>query len=236
MSIDTGAIGASAVIPTTQNGSQAGTGKTTLDRDAFLKLLVAQLQHQDPLKPMEGTEYVAQLSQFAMVEQSLAQTAKLDVVSTQLTGLSNNEAASLVGKEVTIRGKGIAFDGLLATGASVSLGGAAQKVQVAIKDENGHVVRTLELGAKPAGAMGVSWDGKGDNGEKVPAGKYQIDVKATGEGGSPIAVSQEVTSVVSRVTFEKGYPELVLASGNMAPISDLVSVGQAPVAAHVTSK
>lgn len=235
MAIDTRAVG-------TTDPTATATAKTsdktaaTMDRDAFLKLLVAQLQHQDPLKPMEGTEYVTQLSQFAMVEQSLAQTSKLDVMSTQLTGLASNEATSLVGKQVTIRGKGIAFDGLMATGASVTLGAPAQKVQVAIKDESGHVVRTLDLGAKPAGALAIAWDGKDDAGETVPAGKYQVDVKATGEGGAAVSVAQDVTSVVSKVTFEKGYPELVLESGSTAPISDLVSVAAPPAVMNKESK
>ncbi len=76
--------------------------KTALDKDAFLKLLVAQLSNQDPLQPTEGTEFVAQLSQFAMVEQSIAQSAKLDTLSAQMTGLASNEAAGLVGKDVTM--------------------------------------------------------------------------------------------------------------------------------------
>ena len=71
-----------------------GAPQGALDRDAFLKLLVAQLSHQDPLKPMEGTEFVTQLAQFTAVEQQLAQSAKLDLISLQLRGLSNNEAAS----------------------------------------------------------------------------------------------------------------------------------------------
>ncbi len=224
-----GLSGASGAASTASAGASAAT-TPTLDKNAFLKLLVAQLQHQDPLKPMEGTEYVAQLSQFAMVEQSVAQTSKLDIMSTQLSGLSSNEATALVGKQVTVKGSGIAFDGLLATGASVTLGGAAQKVQVAIKDASGHTVRTLDLGAKPAGPLGITWDGKDDNGQTLPAGKYTVDVKASADGGAAVAVSQEVTSVVTKVSFDKGYPELVLDSGSTAPISDLVSVSQPPAA------
>ena len=65
---------------TNPNGTPAGP-QSPLDKDAFLKLLVAQLQHQDPLKPMEGTEFVTQLAQFTAVEQGAAQTAKLDLIS-----------------------------------------------------------------------------------------------------------------------------------------------------------
>lgn len=201
--------------------------KSTIDKEAFLKLLVAQLSHQDPLQPTEGTEFVAQLSQFAMVEQAIAQSAKLDVLSAQMTGLASNEAAGLVGKDVTVRGNGIAFDGVTATGASINIDGPAQKVIVKIQDASGKTVRTIESGPRGAGAMPISWDGKDDAGQPVAKGTYAIKVEAQAEGGAPVSTSQDVSGRVVKVSFEKGYPELVLDSGVTAPISELVSVGGA---------
>jgi flagellar basal-body rod modification protein FlgD len=214
------------VTGTTSAASATTTAKekSALDKDAFLKLLVAQLSHQDPLKPVEGTEFVAQLSQFAMVEQAIAQSSKLEVLSTQVRGLSNNEATALVGKTVTVRGKGIAFDGSLATGASASLSAPAAKVVVRIEDALGKTVRTLDLGPKNAGPMPIAWDGKDDLGNVASKGNYTIKIEATAQDGSTVATSQDVSGSVTKVTFEKGYPELLLDSGVTAPISDLVSV------------
>lgn len=228
MAIDALSGSSTAATSTSTNTAASATSATALDKNAFMKLLVAQLQHQDPTKPMEGTEYVTQLAQFSMLEQSVSQTSKLDVLSTQLSGLSSNEATQLVGKEVTIKGNGIAFDGLLASGTSVSLDGAAQKVQVTIKDANGNAVRTLDMGSEPAGPLGISWDGKDDSGQTVPAGKYTVSVSATDATGAAVNVSQNVTATVTKVNFDKGYPELVLDSGATAPISDLISVAGAP--------
>jgi flagellar basal-body rod modification protein FlgD len=199
--------------------------KNPLDREAFLKLLVAQLSHQDPLQPTEGTEYVAQLSQFALVEQSVSQSAKLEVLSAQMRGISNNEAVGLVGKTVNVRGHGVAWDGVTATGASVSLAGPANKVTVQIQDANGKTIRTMELGGKPGGAVGITWDGKDDAGNTRPAGTYRIKVQAVNAEGQPVDVTSDVTGTVTKVTFDKGYPELTLDSGATAPVSDLVSVG-----------
>ena len=199
--------------------------KSALDKDAFLKLLVAQLSHQDPLKPTEGTEFVAQLSQFAMVEQSIAQSAKLDVLAAQMTGIASNEAAGLVGKDVTVRGTGIAFDGVTATGASANLDSPAQKVTVRIVDGSGKTVRTIEMGPRGAGAMAIAWDGKDDAGQPVPKGTYKISVDAQSADGKPVGTSQDVSGKVTKVSYEKGYPELTLDSGVTAPISELVSVG-----------
>ena len=215
----TGLSGTSPVATTTE---KKGTG---LDRDAFLKLLVAQMSHQDPLAPTQGTEYVAQLSQFAMVEQSVAQSAKLDTLSAQMGGLSNNAATDLVGKTVNVRGHGIAWDGTNATGSSVTLGGQAAKVTVHIQDGNGKTIRTMELGGRPGGPIAIGWDGKDDAGQPVAKGAYAAKVVATSADGQAVTASQDVAGKVMKVSFDKGYPELLLDSGAMAPVSDLVSVG-----------
>jgi flagellar basal-body rod modification protein FlgD len=212
--------GATDTVATPKNGS--------IDREAFLKLLVAQISHQDPLQPMQGTEFVAQLSQFAMVEQSLAQSQKLDLLSAQLRGISYNEATTLVGKSVTVQGSGLAFDGVTSTSASVSIEAPAQKVTVTIRDASGRAVRTMELGPRAAGALPITWDGRDDNGQPLPKGAYQFAVDATDGAGQAVSVSKRVTGIVRSVSFEKGYPELLLDSGVSAAISDLVNVADAP--------
>ncbi|MBX3228835.1 MAG: flagellar hook assembly protein FlgD [Labilithrix sp.] len=198
--------------------------KAAMDKDAFLKLLVAQLAHQDPLQPTEGTEFITQLSQFALVEQSIAQSSKLDVVSAQLAGMSSNEAVGLVGKDVTVRGNGIAFDGIAATSSSVNLSANAAKVTVQIQDKDGKTVRTLEMGARTAGPMPIAWDGKDDSGVPAARGTYSMKVEARTADDSIVNAAQDVAGKVTKVAFDKGYPELTLDSGVTAPISDLVSV------------
>ncbi len=207
--------------------SSAAQGSSSLGKDAFLKLLVAQLSHQDPLKPMDGTQMISQLAQFSALEQAVAQSSKLDLLSAQLTGLSNSSATDLVGKTVTVRGKAIAFDGVKPTGLSVTLGGASTKTTVTIRDASGQAVRTMEVGPRPIGTMPITWDGKDDKGQTVPAGSYTCDVSAANASGAKVTVSQDVTGKVAKVSFDKGYPELTLESGATAPVSDLVSVGGA---------
>jgi flagellar basal-body rod modification protein FlgD len=174
---------------------------------------------------VQGTEFVTQLAQFAILQQSTAQSQTLSTLSTQLTGLSNNQTTNLVGQTVTISGNSVSYNGTAATPTNVTLGAAAASVTATISDSSGNVVQTLNLGAHAAGAMPIPWNGQDSAGGTVPVGNYTVTVTATDTAGQSVNVSQNVTGVVQNVSFSQGYPELTLTSGAQAPISQLVSVG-----------
>jgi len=210
-----------ATAPTQRNQSEP---TDRVGKEAFLELLVTQLQNQDPLQPQDGAEFVQQLAQFTHVEQSLRQSEALDVISLQLTGLSANEAVSLIGKDVVVKGDTISFDGINATGFAANLEKSSAETKVTIRNEAGEAVRTLDLGPKPAGDIDIPWDGRDDAGQVVQPGSYSVEISATDDTGTPIQVSQDVSGRVVGVDYAKGYPEIILESGARAPISDLVSV------------
>jgi flagellar basal-body rod modification protein FlgD len=203
----------------------AATSAGALNEADFMQLLVAQLKNQDPTAPVQGTEFVTQLAQFSLVQQSTSQTQMLGNLSTQLTGLSNNQSADLVGKTVTVSGNSVTFNGTSATPSSVTLSSAAASVTGTITDSSGNVVQTLNLGPHAAGAMAVQWDGHDSSGGIVPVGNYSVSVSAANAAGQAVNVSQSTTGVVQSISYAQGYPELTLVSGAQAPISQLVSVG-----------
>jgi flagellar basal-body rod modification protein FlgD len=82
----------------TTSGSSSTNQTSTLDYNAFLKLLIAQLQNQDPTKPMDSTEFVAQLASFSNVEQGMKTNSKLDAL---MTSLALSQAEGLIGHTVT---------------------------------------------------------------------------------------------------------------------------------------
>jgi flagellar basal-body rod modification protein FlgD len=219
-------IGGAAQVPQTTGGPLGSlTGDKAMGRDAFLKLLVAQLRHQDPLKPQDSSQFVAELAQFSSLEQTMAVNDRLDMLALQTQGLANTEVAGLVGKYATVRGSMVTSDGSgVGVPLSFELGSAAETVTVSVRNQAGEVVRTIEIGAKAAGIVKVQWDGRNDAGVVQPAGTYQISVTAKDAGGNPVTVAQQTKGTVTSVSFDKGYPVLHLDTGVSVPVSDLLGV------------
>jgi flagellar basal-body rod modification protein FlgD len=106
------------------------------------------------------------------------------------------------------------------------LGANAQTVDVNISDSTGKAVRTVHLGAEPAGLVRMTWDGKDDLGIAQPPGAYAISVIAKDSAGAPVDTSQETSGIVQTIGFEKGYPNLQLDNGVSAPASDLLRINK----------
>lgn len=202
---------------------------TGASKDDFLKLLVAQMSNQDPTQPQEGTEFVTQLAQFSLVEQSTNQSTALQNLSTQISGLASNQATDLIGQNVQVKGSGLTWDGSSSPSTSVNLSAASATTTVQIQDSTGATVRTLQMGPQSAGPLTINWDGKTDAGGNAPAGSYTVSVAAATASGAQVNASSAITGKVTQVNFSKGYPEVTLDSGVTASISELVSVGGATV-------
>ena len=201
-------------------------GFSGLTADDFFKLLITQLQNQDPLKPQDNAEFVAELAQFSSLEQTIGINERLDALSAQNQGLQNSQIVSMVGKTASVRGSMITANG---SGQPVNgqfvLDGNAKTVEVTLADLSGRAIRTIDLGSdKSAGQIDFIWDGKTDQGLLAPAGTYTVTVKARNEDGGTVSTSQETSGTVQAVSFDKGYPVLQLDSGVEVPISDLLKV------------
>jgi flagellar basal-body rod modification protein FlgD len=205
--------------------SQATAQDQSLDKTAFLKLLVEQMKNQDPLKPMDNTEFVSQLAQFSNLEQVMGINTRLDQLSLQSQGMQNTQISQMVGDSVTVNGSNVTL-GTDGTGGTIafSLDATSTKTTATISDSEGNVVRHIDLGGKNAGLNKVIWDGKGDTGENEPSGTYKVTVAATASNGAPMQVTQNTTSNVKSISFEKGYPELQLDNGLSVPVSELLRV------------
>lgn len=218
-----------ATASTTSTSSLVSGANSTLDKTAFLKLLIEQLKHQDPLKPQDDTQFIAQLAQFSSLEQSMQTNSALGSMTSVLQGQSNAQTTALVGKVATLQGKTVTLNGS-GTGASAtfSLAAASSTTKATILDASGNTVRELDLGAKNAGITQFTWDGRNSTGNLQPAGSYSVTISATASSGGAVSVSQDLSGVVSSVSFDQGYPVLTLQNGVSAPASELLRVESPP--------
>ena len=209
--------------------SSALGSNPAMGRDAFLKLLVAQLKNQDPLKPQDNSAFVAELAQFSSLEQSMGVNDKLNQMMLQNQGMANSNVVNMVGQVATVKGSLITTDGSgLGAPVAFTQDRASDKTVVQIQDANGKIVRTLDLGERPAGVSRITWDGRSDDGLVMPAGTYAVALKATDADGGTVVTSQETSGTITGVAFDKGYPVLHLSNGVSAPVSDLLRVESPP--------
>lgn len=203
------------------------TGAATFDPQSFMRLLIAQIQHQDPLQPMDSTQMTQQLSQMTEVERLVSIDQQLGSLSVATASVANAQAADLVGRTVEADTSHLLLsDGSPAQG-SFHLASAAAHETVEIRDARGNVVRTLTLDPKAAGEASFTWDGHDESGNRCAAGSYSISVHAVDDGGSPVTATTRVNGLVSAITYEHGYPELSVGGTNVM-LGDVRSVGGTP--------
>jgi flagellar basal-body rod modification protein FlgD len=202
----------------------ADAAKKELGKDDFLRLLTTQLANQDPLKPMDNQAMIAQLAQFASVEQLSGMRQGLETLLLSQASQTQLSAASLVGREVRFRADGV---DLAAEGAATFAAQLASPaaVTVAIRDGSGRTVRTLALGPREAGRLDLSWDGLDDAGRRLPAGRYAVSISGTGADGAAIAVEPLARGVVSGAAFGDAGP-LLLVGGARVRLADVLEIHQ----------
>jgi flagellar basal-body rod modification protein FlgD len=215
----------SIVDPKVSTLGENTRGSAQLGKDDFLRLLTMQLRYQDPLNPLENTEFIAQMAQFTSLEQlqNINETlAGQDEGKTDLNSIfANNLMTSLVGKEVEVPMDQILYDGNESR-ISYSLGRGTQNATISILDGRGQLV--TELQADPSQANGnVSWNGESVSGNKVPHGAYRVVVSAEGYGGQSVSAEALERVRVDAVHFDRN--EAYLRSGNRElTMSDVRSV------------
>lgn len=209
------------------SGQNNTTGKE-LDRDAFLKLLTTQMQAQDPLNPMDNTEFVSQLSQFTSLERLESMAQGLNTLAMSTSSNTSAQMVSFIGKQITIARPDITLNGPNShTPAEIGLAADASEVTVSIKDDDGKIVRTIEMGRREAGDMDFQWDGLGDDGAPLKPGKYSISVKALNEEGERVDSQVTTRRKVTGVSFEGGLPRL-----DVEGLDDAATLGEVRNVTH----
>jgi flagellar basal-body rod modification protein FlgD len=171
-------LNANGTAKTAANASGATTAaaKDTSATDRFLKLLVTQMQNQDPLNPMDNAQVTSQMAQISTVSGIQDLNTTVNGLNAQFAQSQALQAATLVGHDVTLAGNKLDVSANDGTGVGgFSLGSAATNVKITVSDSSGKVVDTVNLGGAPAGLNGFQWQGA------VAGQKYTFAVSAVAD-------------------------------------------------------
>lgn len=220
-----------SLVPTADQGlGLSGSQSADLGREDFLLLLVTQLSNQDPLNPMDGQEFAAQLAQFSSLEQlvtmndSIAQNGEINGLLAQ--SINSGVASGLIGKEIEANGNALQLKEGATNKLRFDLGEAAATVSIEIFNEAGVKVRTIENGQRAAGEQDYVWDGTDDEGKKLATGNYTFEVKASDAEGNDIGVTTYTRGLVDRVSFGRDGILLWIGQTSIA-MGDVSSVSEA---------
>jgi flagellar basal-body rod modification protein FlgD len=208
----------------TDNSSNQVKGNGSLGKDDFMKLLVAQLQAQDPTSPMDAQDFSAQMAQFSTVEQMFNVNTNLETLQETQTALSNSAVVNLIGKTVDSPGNGITLLGGMPQTLVYSLPDSADSVLVDIFDSSGSLVNSLPQGGQPKGINSGTWNGQNTKGKKAPDGEYTYQVRAFDVSGKEMNVDSFSAGIVSEVIFENGI-SYAIVNGKKIPASEITRVG-----------
>ncbi|AKP74206.1 Basal-body rod modification protein FlgD (plasmid) [Piscirickettsia salmonis] len=179
--------------------SDATLEKKELGQDDFLKLLTTQLKHQDPMQPQENGEFLAQMAQFSTVDGINSINDAVGSLVAELKSTTALQASALVGRSVLAESdKGLLIEGEEFK-ADIEVPKNAKEVKVNIFTDGGSLVRQVEIGDLADGNYSFVWDGKDENGNVMPAGRYQFAAEARVEGETqqlPLAVYANIDSVI----------------------------------------
>jgi len=197
--------------------------KNTLDQADFLRLMTQQLQHQDPLKPMDNTQMVAQMAQMSTVQ-------GITDLNTSVKGFQESMAsdqvlrgAALVGHEVLVPSEKLVLEAEGDVSGTVAAP-AAGIVTVDVTDANGSKVTSISVEASAAGEVAFKWDGKDANGKRMEPGKYSIVANHVDTAGTSTKLSTYVQAPVESVTVGSDGLYLNLKGLGTAPIDYVLRV------------
>lgn len=198
----------------TENGSKEND---ELGQAEFLALMTAQLQYQDPLKPMENGDFLGQMAQFGTVSGINDLNATFNNLSASFQSNQALQASTLVGRRVLVPSQtGILNDGASLMG-SVELAQPASKLVITIKNSAGQLVNRQELGLQQAGLVDFEWNGLDADGNSLPGGEYQIGAEVY--RGTEVSSGSMFTVVdVESVTLGVGGQDLTLSVSGLGEI------------------
>lgn len=219
-----GILQQSATSATSSTSTQK-KADTTLGKEDFLSLLVAQLKNQDPLNPDDPTEFTAQLAQFSSLEQLFNINSSMSSLASAFESANQLTALSTIGKEVAFSAGSFNFDGKPVT-LGYQLPEQAADVSIALK-KDGVTVATLTGEDLSKGTHYLTWDGLNQSGTVAATGDYKIVIQAKDSQGNTITAPSVVRSVVTGADLEGDNGGTLITDSGSVSFGNILGVFEA---------
>lgn len=201
-----------------------GKGNPSLDKDAFFKLMIAQVKNQDPTNPLKNHEMAAQLAQFSSLEQ-------MSNVNETLKGMAKGQGENSQFQALNLMGKMVRGDssklsrtqGEASHDLTFNLKDAAAEVNISVANAQGEVVKRFSLQNIQKGPGKIQWDGKADDGSVAGPGSYRIGVEAKSADGQRVNTETEFSGKVTGVQFTEAGP-IVSIGKKTVPLKDIKQI------------
>ncbi len=211
--METSTVGAAttAAASSNTNGPTSGADKAlSSDFETFLKMLTVQLQNQDPLNPVESTDYAVQLATFSGVEQQVKTNDLLASLSEQINTTGLSQYADWVGMTARYEGP-VHFDGANPVTFNARPDASADAARLIVRDSSGAVIENIAI---PASGGQMTWAGTTAGGPVAPAGEYDFQVESYHNGSLTGTTPAQVFDAVVEARIENGVTQIVLFGDN----------------------
>lgn len=213
-----------ATSSSTSNSGSNALAQFSNNFQSFLTLLTAQLKNQDPMSPMDSTQFTSQLVQFTGVEQGILQNQNLQQLISLQSNTQMGNAVQYIGKTINDAGNKVQLSGSTGTINYNVTDPSTSKVVVTITDSSGTVIRTATIDSPATGANTFQWDGRNNTNSVVSDGTYNVKVQGFNSQNNPVSVTTGSSGVVSNVSLVNGQVVLTTQNGLQVPLSDVTSV------------
>lgn len=221
MTLVTSATGSASAA---QGTADAASSKLTADYNLFLKLLTTQMQNQDPLSPMDSTQYTQQLVQYSQVEQSISQNKTLTSMLSALNMQSLTQSTSMIGQSVQMGSNQAGLSSTTPAQWNWTATNGITSLTATILDSKGTKIDTKTVDVN--GTTGTfSWDGTTSTGQKVADGVYQLQLTGTTDAGAKITTTANAIGTVNDVQMINGTP-VVSVNGAQYPTSMILRIAK----------
>lgn len=193
-----------------------------LGQQDFLKLMITQFRNQDPTQPTDSTQFLGQLAQFSTVSGIQGLQDSFSGLASSLQGDQTLRATGLIGRQVLYSSPLLGFDGQTAAAGAVDNPASGANVTVQVADINGRLLRSIPLGAQPAGLVNFAWDGRAADGTLLTPGSYVMSAQASsGTRTQSIATFSRAAVLGVSVAASNGQPLLRVDGAGEMPLSQI---------------